>query len=88
MVEFFVNRGELLLGDIYTASVENILPGIDAAFVNLGKDKMGFLHANDVPGQGPLKKSVWYQSKSSWCKSPRSPPVTKDRSINGDKFAR
>ncbi len=57
-VEFFVNRGELLLGDIYTASVENILPGIDAAFVNLGKDKMGFLHANDVPGQGPLKERL------------------------------
>ncbi len=56
--EFFVNRGELLLGDIYTCSVENILPGIDAAFVNLGKDKMGFLHANDVPGQGPLKERL------------------------------
>ncbi len=58
VVEFFVNRGELLLGDIYTASVENILPGIDAAFVNLGKDKMGFLHANDVPGQGALKERL------------------------------
>ncbi|MGD9683310.1 MAG: Rne/Rng family ribonuclease [Candidatus Obscuribacterales bacterium] len=58
VVEFFVNRGELLLGDIYTCSVENILPGIDAAFVNLGKDKMGFLHANDVPGQGPLKERL------------------------------
>jgi len=58
VVEFFVNRGELLLGDIYSASVENILPGIDAAFVNLGKDKMGFLHANDVPGQGPLKERL------------------------------
>lgn len=58
VVEFFVNRGELLLGDIYTATVENILPGIDAAFVNLGKDKMGFLHANDVPGQGPLKERL------------------------------
>jgi ribonuclease E len=57
-VEFFVNRGELLLGDIYTATVENILPGIDAAFVNLGKDKMGFLHANDVPGQGQLKERL------------------------------
>lgn len=58
VVEFFVNRGELLLGDIYTATVENILPGIDAAFVNLGKDKMGFLHANDVPGQGALKERL------------------------------
>ncbi len=58
VVEFFVNRGELLLGDVYTAVVENILPGIDAAFVNLGKDKMGFLHANDVPGQGALKEKL------------------------------
>src|SRR5277367_873691 len=58
VVEFFVNRGELLLGDIYTASVENILPGIDAAFVNLGKDKMGFLHANDIPGQGALRERL------------------------------
>jgi Rne/Rng family ribonuclease len=58
VVEFFVNRGELLLGDIYTATVENILPGIDAAFVNLGKDKMGFLHANDVPGTGALKEKL------------------------------
>jgi len=56
-VEFIVNRGELLL-DIYTAAVENILPGIDAAFVNLGKDKMGFLHANDVPGHGNLKERL------------------------------
>lgn len=55
VVEFFVNRGELLLGDIYVAIVENILPGIDAAFVNLGKDKMGFLHANDIPGEGALR---------------------------------
>ena len=58
VVEFFVNRGELLLGDIYTATVENILPGIDAAFVNLGKDKMGFLNANDIPGQGALKERL------------------------------
>jgi len=58
VMEFIVNRGELLLGDIYTASVENILPGIDAAFVNLGKDKMGFLHANDIPGQGALRERL------------------------------
>ncbi len=58
VVEFFVNRGELLLGDIYVAIVENILPGIDAAFVNLGKDKMGFLHANDIPGEGALKERL------------------------------
>jgi ribonuclease E len=45
----------MLLGDVYLCTVENILPSIDAAFVNLGGDKMGFLHSSDVPGKGDLK---------------------------------
>ncbi len=52
--EFYVNRGEVLLGDIYLATVENILPSIEAAFVDVGVDKMGFLHAQDVIGKGSL----------------------------------
>lgn len=56
--EFFVHRGEVLLGDVYLASVENILPSIDAAFVNVGVDKMGFLHAQDVMGKGDLKDKL------------------------------
>lgn len=53
--EFYINRGDMLLGDVYLAYIENILPSIDAAFVNLGGDRMGFLHASDIPGKGPLK---------------------------------
>lgn len=55
VMEFFINRGDMLLGDVYLATVENILPSIDAAFVNVGGDRMGFLHASDVPGKGALK---------------------------------
>ena len=40
--EFFIHRGEILLGDVYLSKVENILPSIEAAFVNVGSDKMGF----------------------------------------------
>lgn len=54
VVEFFVHRGDILLNDVYLAKVENILPSIDAAFVNVGSDKMGFLHASDVSGKGAL----------------------------------
>ncbi|MFM7469483.1 MAG: Rne/Rng family ribonuclease [Vampirovibrionales bacterium] len=54
-LEFIIHRGDVLLGDIYLASVENILPSIDAAFVYLGGDKMGFLHSSDVQGKGDLK---------------------------------
>lgn len=56
--EFFVTRGDILLGDIYLATVENILPSIEAAFVDVGSDKMGFLHAEDVIGKGALKDKL------------------------------
>lgn len=54
-VEFLIHRGDILLGDIFLAQVENVLPSIDAGFVNVGGDKMGFLHSSDVPGKGDLK---------------------------------
>ncbi len=57
-VEFIIHRGDMLLGDVYLAQVENILPSIDAAFVNVGGDKMGFLHSSDVPGKGDLKERL------------------------------
>lgn len=56
--EFFVSRGDVLLGDVYLATVENILPSIEAAFVDVGVDKMGFLHAQDVVGKGALKDKL------------------------------
>ena len=56
--EFFINRGDILLGDVYLAQVENVLPSIDAAFVNVGSDKMGFLHAQDVIKKGALQDKL------------------------------
>lgn len=56
--EFYVNKGDVLLSDVYLATVDNILPSIDAAFVNVGSDKMGFLHANDAIGKGSLKDKL------------------------------
>ena len=56
--EFYVHRGEIILGDVFLAQVENILPSIEAAFVNVGIDKMGFLHAEDVAGKGALQDKL------------------------------
>lgn len=58
VIEFFIHRGEILLGDVYLSKVENILPSIEAAFVNVGTDKMGFLHAADVIGKGGLQDKL------------------------------
>lgn len=58
VTDFFISRGDVILGDVYLATVDNILPSIDAAFVNVGSDKMGFLHAQDVMGKGALKDKL------------------------------
>ena len=58
VTDFFIHKGEILLGDVYLARVDNILPSIDAAFVDVGSDKMGFLHAEDVMGKGALRDKL------------------------------
>ena len=51
--ELVVATGRHQIGDIYLGSVENVLPGIDAAFVNIGdSERNGFIHVTDL---GPLK---------------------------------
>ena len=37
-----------MVGDIYLGKVEAVLPGIQAAFVNIGTEKSAFLHASDL----------------------------------------
>lgn len=56
--DFIISRGDVILGDVYLSTVDNILPSIDAAFVDVGSDKMGFLHAQDVMGKGALKDKL------------------------------
>jgi len=51
--ELIVAKGSHQVGDIYLGIVENVLPGIDAAFVNIGdSERNGFIHVTDL---GPLK---------------------------------
>jgi len=45
------------VGNIYMGRVERVLPGMQAAFVNIGLERTAFLHANDIvprqPEMGP-----------------------------------
>ena len=51
--ELVVATGNHQVGDIYLGIVENVLPGIDAAFVNIGDpERNGFIHVTDL---GPLR---------------------------------
>jgi ribonuclease G len=50
LVEMMLDRADSgrLLGDIYLGKVDAVLPGIQAAFVDIGADKAGFLHVSDL----------------------------------------
>jgi ribonuclease E len=51
--ELIVATGSHQVSDIYLGIVENVLPGIDAAFVNIGdSERNGFIHMSDL---GPLR---------------------------------
>ncbi|AKS40971.1 ribonuclease G [Wenzhouxiangella marina] len=41
------------VGNIYMGRVERVLPGMQAAFVNIGLDRTAFLHANDILPRQP-----------------------------------
>src|SRR6185295_7597217 len=50
LVEVMVERPESVrrVGDIYKGRVNAVLPGMQAAFVDLGLEKSAFLHASDL----------------------------------------
>ena len=50
VVETYIEREERrsLLGNIYLAKVDTVLPGMEAAFVDAGMDKNAFLHVAEI----------------------------------------
>jgi ribonuclease E len=51
--ELVVATGNQQVSDVYLGVVENVIPGIDAAFVNIGDaERNGFIHVTDL---GPLR---------------------------------
>lgn len=51
LCELYYERpgSEKLSGNLYLGRVQNILPGMNAAFVDIGQDKNAFLYAGDIP---------------------------------------
>jgi ribonuclease G len=48
--ELYIERrgSRSIVGNIYKGKVDNVLPGLEAAFVDVGLDKNGFLHVDDI----------------------------------------
>jgi ribonuclease G len=50
IAELYIERrgARSIVGNVYKGKVDNVLPGLEAAFVDIGLDKNGFLHADDI----------------------------------------
>ncbi|MEZ4414834.1 MAG: Rne/Rng family ribonuclease [Gemmatimonadota bacterium] len=50
LAEFMFDRPDQgrMVGDVFLGRVEAVLPGIQAAFVDIGTEKAGFLHISDI----------------------------------------
>ena len=56
---YFERRGgRSIVGNIYKGKVDNVLPGLEAAFVDFGLEKNGFLHVDEIvlPGVEQVKR--------------------------------
>jgi ribonuclease G len=56
---YFERRGgRSIVGNIYKGKVDNVLPGLEAAFVDIGLDKNGFLHVDEIviPGMDQARR--------------------------------
>jgi ribonuclease G len=50
VAELYIERrhSRSIVGNIYKGKVDNVLPGLEAAFVDFGLEKNGFLHVDDI----------------------------------------
>ena len=60
VAELYLERrgSRSIVGNVYKGKVDNVLQGLEAAFVDIGLDKNGFLHADDIviPGVEVAKR--------------------------------
>src|SRR5262249_50772238 len=50
VAELYIERRgrRSIVGNIYKGKVDNVLPGLEAAFVDIGLERNGFLHADEL----------------------------------------
>ncbi len=50
VAEIYIERrgARSIVGNVYKGHVDNVLPGLEAAFVDIGLEKNGFLHSDDI----------------------------------------
>ena len=79
--DFSVERSDYvnLVGNIYKGRVESVLPGMQAAFVNIGLEKNGFLYVGDIvaaPAEYEKMLNGADYEQVEVTKKKRLPPIT------------
>lgn len=83
LIERSRRRG--IVGNIYKGKVVRVLPGMQAAFVDIGLERAAFIHAHEVMPPGtPLDEQqtigqLLHEGRRSWCRPPKTPLVVKAR---------
>lgn len=57
LMEYRVEREERVVGSIFKGIVQNVLPGMDAAFVDIGLERNAFLYVADILPDEPQDNS-------------------------------
>jgi ribonuclease G len=69
LVELFAEKKEnqILVGNIYVGIVKNVLPGMGAAFIDIGLSRTAFLHFTDIDSLSlnKIKKKIFAKRNSS-----------------------
>jgi ribonuclease G len=79
--EVFIEREHLrgLVGNVYKGKVVRVLPGMQAAFVDIGLERAGFIHASDITGgdsQTPIS-SLLHEGQSLVVQVTKDPIASK-----------
>ncbi len=60
LTEIYIEHpeNERMIGNIYKGIVENVIPGMDAVFINIGQEQNAFLHFSDISDSNNLYKGI------------------------------
>lgn len=78
-------KQQSLVGGIFFGTVEKVLPGMNAAFINIGLEKNGFLHRDKLPAFLTKKEE---RSISSYLHQGQKLLVQLEKDASGDKGPR
>ncbi|WP_240374733.1 Rne/Rng family ribonuclease [Bacillus piscicola] len=67
VIEIYLERPEddRIAGSIYKGRVKDVIPGMEAAFIDIGREKNGFLHRDEIIGYKNLDEAASIKEKRS-----------------------